>query len=193
MWIKAFTQSIWQYRYDECFLGLFFPAMGIVAVFHMFQRAALSHVPMQMENGNFWKVFLKFAYCTNRLFLIFLNRLLQFASVGFCLESSRRELQLPASDLQILSLHVLKSVNVISEACCLRIPSERLWDSPKRNSLPWPLLPCSVLNLQSSKQTQELWYLVRHRGRLYICPRSLELPVLIISFDRNFQWGLARQ
>ena len=57
-----------------------------------------------------WKVeisgrnFLKIAYCTNRLFL-FLNCLLQFASVGFCLENSCRELQLPGSDFQILSLH----------------------------------------------------------------------------------------
>ena len=68
-----------------------------------------------------WKVeisgrnFLKIAYCTNRLF-VFLNCLLQFASVGFCLENSCRELQLPGSDFQILSLHILKSVRVISEA-----------------------------------------------------------------------------
>lgn len=172
MWIKAFTQSIWQCRYDECFLGLFFPAMGIVAVSYVSEgRFELC----RNANGK-WKFLegiFKICLLYKQTFLdFFLNCLLQFASVGFCLESSCRELQLPASALQILSLHILKSVNVISEACCLRIPSERLWDPPKRNSLPWPPLPCSVLNLQSSKQTQELWYLVRHRGRLYICPSS---------------------
>lgn len=130
-------------------------------------------------------------YCTNRLFL-FLNCLLQFASVGFCLENSCRELQLPASDLQILSLHVLKSVRVISEACSLRSPSAPSWGPSKGNNLPWtPLF--AVLNLQCSKQTQESWYLIRHREGLYVCPKSWDLPVLIITFDRNFQWGLARQ
>lgn len=52
MWTKTFTRSIWQYRYDEWFLGLFLPAVGIVAVFCMFQRAALTCVPM--GNGR-WK------------------------------------------------------------------------------------------------------------------------------------------
>lgn len=75
-----------------------------------------------------------FAYCTNlaKEFLIFLNSLVQFASVGFCLETSCKELQLPASDFQILSLYILKSVNAILEACSLWTPSELLGGPSKK-------------------------------------------------------------
>lgn len=113
----------------------------------------------EMENENPWKdVFVFFSNLPivqiqpNRLFLVFLNSLLQFASVDFCLESSCRELKLPASDFQILSLHILKSVTVILESCSLRVPPELLWTPSKGITLPWLLLSCSVLVLQNFKQ-----------------------------------------
>lgn len=168
MGIKAVTQSIWLCRWDECFFGLFLLALGFVAVLHVYQRTALSCAQLGNGKWKFLEGFLKFCllYKFNQTVLIFLNSLLQFAFVSFCLETSCRELQLPASDFQILSLHILKSVNVILESCSLWTPSEVLWGPSKRNSLPWPLLSYSVLILQSSKKTQELWYLVRTQRKV---------------------------